>query len=410
MRLHSISCTPKSLTGGSRAICRAVLDGVTDSNTAELQLSSSTQTIQLPAMVTTRPGQSSLEFQLESAVSGTDQTAVITAQLGSDSVQETLTLNPLHHLTAPSHQLVKYGTAVRFSVSSSNPSDSLSAGSLPAGATFDPASGNFDWTPTAAQEGTYDVTFTALAATGDVATAHVTLDVDSGLPAIDRVVNAASQSQEAACSPGAIARVEGRWLAGDSPSSDPSGTSLQLSGTSLKVNGAAVPVLYASLTRVDFLCPHSVPGSSLQIVVETPNAATQPVSTTARDLAPGIFSVDGSGSGQAAAFQAGGSRLVMVRNYRYSAQPAQPGDSMIVYATGIDGAASVSVNIGGIAVSPDSVSPAPGLAGVSQLVFEVPQAATPGDSVTLSLIGRLPNGSPSSSNQVDIAIEESSRR
>jgi uncharacterized protein (TIGR03437 family) len=417
--LRSLSCAPRAIAGGSHATCRVSLEGVTDSSTAELQLTTSNPTLQVPAMVTTRPGQSSVAFQLDSAaVSGTDGAAAVTVQLGSDSVQEKLTLSPRQHGSTPGvsisgRQLVKYGTAVHFSVSRSDPSDRLFAEALPAGASFEPITGIFDWTPTALQEGSYDLAFTALPSTGVLATVHVALDVDSGSPVIDRVVNAASHSQEAACSPGAIARAEGRWLAGDSPSADPSGNSLQLSGTTLKVNGITAPILYVSSTRVDFLCPNSVPGNAHQIVVETPNAATQPVYATARDLAPGIFSVDGSGSGQGLAFHAGGSRLAMVRNHQYASQPAQPGDSMVVYATGIDGSASVSVNVGGIQVAADSVSPVSGLSGLTQLSFTVPQAATPGDLVTLSVAARSPYGSATDfnhSNQVYIAIEESTRR
>ena len=157
---------------------------------------------------------------------------------------------------------MKYGAEVRFSVFSPDQGDSLSVTSLPPGASFDAASGTFDWTPTAAQQGTYQVTFNALTPTGELVTEDVEVEVDAGAPAITKVINAASHSQDAACSPGAIGRLEGRWLSDESAAaSDASGSSLRLSGTAVLVNGDAVPILYASNTRVDFLCPASVPGS-----------------------------------------------------------------------------------------------------------------------------------------------------
>lgn len=56
---------------------------------------------------------------------------------------------------------------LQFTVTASDPNDdspnnvTLSASDLPAGASFDPATGVFSWTPTEAQQGLYSVTFTA---------------------------------------------------------------------------------------------------------------------------------------------------------------------------------------------------------------------------------------------------------
>jgi uncharacterized protein (TIGR03437 family) len=280
----------------------------------------------------------------------------------------------------------------------------LSAADLPAGSLFDPASGLLTWTPSAFQQGAYDLAFTATSPGGDTSTEHFILNVDSGAPVVTRVVNAASRSKDGVCSPGAIASLEGRWLVDGITAADPTGQSLQLSGTTVSINGEAVPLLYASATRVDFLCPDSVPGAALEIVAQTQQAASQPVQTIARDVTPGIFSVDGSGTGQGTIWHATGLGLAMLRNYQYQGQPGQASDPVIVYATGISRAARISVKLGGMEVVPDSVAPAPGLPGLSRVAFTVPKGAA-GNTVTLSLVVQASDGSLVESTEVSIAIE-----
>ena len=105
---------------------------------------------------------------------------------------------------------------------------------------------------------------------------------------------------------------------------------------------------------------------------------------------------------------AGGSSLVMVRNYRYAAQPAQPGDVIALYATGMDGASKASVRIGNTEVEPISLDKVPGLPGLWLLSVTVPQGEA-GNAVGLSIVGRMSNGASVPSNQIRIAIEETGR-
>ncbi|MFZ5470844.1 MAG: putative Ig domain-containing protein, partial [Myxococcota bacterium] len=67
-------------------------------------------------------------------------------------------ISPIANISSPE------GTAISFTVSASDPDldgVTLSASSLPAGATFNPSTGVFSWTPTYSQSGTYSPTFTA---------------------------------------------------------------------------------------------------------------------------------------------------------------------------------------------------------------------------------------------------------
>jgi uncharacterized protein (TIGR03437 family) len=304
---------------------------------------------------------------------------------------------------------VKYGTEVRFPVFGSDPGASLSVTSLPPGASFDAASGTFAWIPTAAQQGTYEVTFSALLPTGETISEQVELEVGAGAPSVTKVINAASHSSEGACSPGAIGRLEGRWLGGESAASDTSGSSLRLSGTAVRVNGDAVPILYASASRVDFLCPASAPGSPLEIVVETAGGRSPAVQTTTRELSPGIFSADDSGTGQGMVLHADGSSLVMVRNYRHAAQPAQSGDVVTLYATGMEGVTKASVRIGNVEVVANSLDKVPGLPGLWLLSVTIPHGAEIGKAVVLSIGGQMSDGVSVRSNQIRIAIEAPGR-
>jgi uncharacterized protein (TIGR03437 family) len=364
--------------------------------------------VKVPASVVASPGQWSIEFQVDSVAPSTNESATITAQLGSDIVTEILQIHASQppFLNVPRHLFATPGTEVRFQASSSYGDATFSAASLPTGASLDPVTGTFDWVPSADQKGIYDISFIAARSQGNETMERVKLDVGSGAPAITRVTNGASHSEAAACSSGAVATLDGGWLAQDSAVSDPSGNSFQLSGTTVRINGSTVPVLYASPTRVDFQCPVSAPGSTLSIVVETPKGTSPPIEAVSQSLTPAIFSTDESGAGQGIVMHAGNAALAMVRNYRYAAQPARVGDHLVVYATGLNNLMlQAFVKIDGVEITADSITLVPGQAGVWQVSFTLSQHFAPGGDLVLSLTGLLWNGTAVSSNNTTIAIE-----
>ena len=228
---------------------------------------------------------------------------------------------------------------------------------------------------------------------------------------MDRVVNAASGSVEGACSPGAIARIEGRWLAQAETATDPSGGSLELAGTSVEVEGKPVPILYASPSRIDILCPEAGPASSFETVVRTAGLVSPSIQTAQNAVAPGIFTVDGSGSGQGlvsldSESLDGESKLAMVRNYLSAAQPARPGDRIAILATGI-GAAFECPGANRRSRVPGRVGGAGSWQGWGLADYRPScRMAHRGNSVPLSIAGQLTGGSPARSNSVSLAIEE----
>jgi uncharacterized protein (TIGR03437 family) len=399
--IQSISCDP----GRSHRTCRIAFTTSPDSGTVGLSLASSSQSVRLPATITVQPGQLSVGFRIDAISPVKDHATTITAQLGANIGQEIVSLDSFPGpLGVPGYLYAKYGTQVQFRVSSLDTAATLAASGLPSGAVFDAASGLFQWVPGVASQGTHHIVFTEVGPTGGSVTADSILEVDSGTPVVTRLVNAASRSAAAACSPGAIASLEGRWLVEGQVASDPTGHSTELSGTIVRVNGMEVPILSASISRVDFLCPGAVPGSILQVVLQTPTGLAEPIQTVSQEATPGIFSLDGSGTGQGVITHSGTTTMVMTPNYQYLSRAALPDELVTVYATGIAAAQELSVAAGGVEVSPQSIVAIPDLAGMYQISLHLPSGPAGGD-MSITLKSKMLDGSLFTSNDVSVATE-----
>ena len=85
------------------------------------------------------------------------------------------------------------------------------------------------------------------------------------------LVNAASFSDEFACSPNSLATLFGRAFV-KSSSTRSAGSfpiPVELAGTRILVNGEPVPVLFISITQANIQCPNLPAGTRLEVVVET---------------------------------------------------------------------------------------------------------------------------------------------
>jgi trimeric autotransporter adhesin len=397
--IESISCEP----GRSRRTCRVAFKTRSDPGTVEL--TSSNQSIRLPATIAVQPGQSSATFQVDAISPANGSATTVTARLGADVVQETVSLSSRPGpLDVPGYLYAKYGSKVQFRVSVSDAAATLVASEVPPGAVFDASSGVFQWIPDAASRGTHRIVFAEVGPTGASVTASSVLEVDSGTPVVTRVVNAASRSTAAACSPGAIATLEGKWLVEGHAASDPTGHSTVLSGTMVRINGIEAPILSVSISQVDFLCPAALPGSTLEIALQTLTGVAQPVQTFSQETTPGIFSLDGSGTGQGMIMHAGTATLVTTPNYQYLSRAALPDEPVTVYATGIAAAQEVLVVAGGAEISPQSIVALPGLAGMYQVSIRLPAALAYGNT-SLSLKIKMLDGSLVTSNEVWFVAE-----
>jgi uncharacterized protein (TIGR03437 family) len=214
----------------------------------------------------------------------------------------------------------------------------------------------------------------------------------------------------ASCSPGAIASITGWFLSsGETPFADRSGRSNSLGETRVVVNGANAPMLFASLDRVEFLCPALPAGSPLDIAVITPSGQSSYLQTIMEETAPAIFTVDGSPEGQALAIRSKSAELAALPNSRLRARPALSGEMVSVWATGIECALSprVSLNLGGQPVSIDSARPASQMAGICEIGFRIPSTVT-GDSVPFVIESMRSDAVVSRSNRTSIAVQDQS--
>lgn len=181
-----------------------------------------------------------------------------------------------------------------------------------------------------------------------------------------------------------------------------------LNGVTVTVNGKPAPLRYVGPGQINALVPFATQGPTATVVVENggpvpSNAVAVPVAATA----PGVFSLDSTGTGHGA-----------VLHLDYSVvddkKPAQGGETVMVFLTGMgtvtppvaDGAtpgasiidAPAAVLAGGAQADVGYAGMAPGYPGLYQLNVKLP-AFLPGPSVPLAIL--TPNAYH---DQVDIPV------
>jgi len=187
----------------------------------------------------------------------------------------------------------------------------------------------------------------------------------------------------------------------------------QLSGTSVTFNGNPAPILYTWAGQVGAIVPYEVTGSSAQVTVAYPGQTSAPMNIAVAGSAPGLFTLNSTGQGQAAAINQDGS-------INTSLMPAPIGSFISLYATGegqtspagIDGKPAsdsppvpdlpVGVTIGGVTVSNlQYAGGAPGeVAGLLQINVQIPRGVQAGSTVPVS----VQIGSAYSQGGVTIAV------
>jgi uncharacterized protein (TIGR03437 family) len=388
IRPTTLTCPTETIQAGNWLSCEIQMNSSNVPQVVHLVLSASDPALRIPATITTRPGQTELPFMVYAAPLAQPAASGISVQFDQTVVSEPVSVTPgsAPILTIPNDVDTVFGRLVSLTVSAVDPAGLtvvLSASGLPGGATFDPGTGEFSWTPGQSQQGVYSIAFTATNSAAASSTGNLTITVDSGKPIITDVHNAAS-GQSRACSPGSLASLSGRWLASSGPPvADPSGASMELGGTQVKINGEYVPVVYASTNRIDFVCPQTNPGTYLTVSAETEAGTAGPVSTMMYQETPGLYSLDGSGTGQGMVTLAGTSLLATGRTYLAQGQPAEPGDSIAIRATGIGTSDSLwpTVKIGGIWAQVESLQAVPGTVGVYEITVEAPVGLQEGSAI-----------------------------
>lgn len=236
---------------------------------------------------------------------------------------------------------------------------------------------------------------------------------------VDFINNAAS-NQFLGIAPGEIVTLKGSGLGPAQLVSARAGSDglypAQLSGTSVQFNGVAAPLLYTSATQVAAVAPYEVSGPTVEVTVTYQGQTSAPATIQVFAAAPGLFTADGTGTGQAAAINRDGT-------INSASNPAPLGSVISLFATGggqtspagVDGQLSTSplagqslpvqVYIGQQVVLSTAqlqyVGPAPGeIAGLMQINVPIPLSLKPGNAVPVAIFV----GTSLSSSQSNVTI------
>ncbi len=226
---------------------------------------------------------------------------------------------------------------------------------------------------------------------------------ESELPQISAsgVVNAASY-QGGPIAPGEIVTIFGSGIGPPSLQTLQIGSqglvATRLADTQVFFAGVASPMVYTLDGQVSAVVPYSVADYvTVGVQIEYEGQRSNSVAVPVADSAPGIFTIDSSGTGQGAVLNQGSS-------VNSTADPALPGTIISIYATGegetdppgVDGAIvdgiypsprlPVAVRIGGKNAEVLYAGSAPtAVAGVLQVNARVPMDVVPGQAVPVLL-------------------------
>jgi uncharacterized protein (TIGR03437 family) len=220
---------------------------------------------------------------------------------------------------------------------------------------------------------------------GDSAISPVSV---ASTPAIMGIVDAASYVA-GPLSPGQLVTIFGTNIGPSTPTpmSITAGyVNTSLAGVSVTIDGQNAPLVYVSASQLSAQVPYEATTGNNKAVSVTNGA--NPAATTTVTIAatsPGIFTADGSGSGQAAALNYSASTSQYSLNS--SSNPAKIGDTVLLYLTGegdynatpLSGVAGAS-NTGYII--PSSLSPLP-------QVSPLPTVTIGGADATVSYAGPM---------------------
>ena len=250
----------------------------------------------------------------------------------------------------------------------------------------------------------------------------VTLDTGGGTsaslpvsttPTISGISDVASYSSTVAA--GSIAAIFGSNLAvGTTSSTPPLPLPQQLGQAKVAMGGQSAPFYLASQGQLNVQIPWELAGQAQATTVATVNGVvSNSFSVAIAPFAPGIFSVDASGTGQGAVVNS------LTGVVAGGAAPALRGSYVSIYATGLGavsnrpatGAAALvtplsvaattpSVSIGGVNCAVSWAGLAPGFAGLYQINVVVGSGVVPGTAVPVVVsVGGV------SSNSVTMSVQ-----
>ncbi len=223
------------------------------------------------------------------------------------------------------------------------------------------------------------------------------------------VLNGASFATGAPIAPGSIAALFG------------TGFGSSTSGVTVLIGGVAAPLFGVYPTQINFQVPWQLSGQTqAPLTVTSADTTSAPIMVPLASQAPGIFLL--TQAGQAAALIAGTSSIVAPTSAYPGSRPAQPGDYITIFCTGLGAVSNqpatgapaslttlsnttgnaVTVSLGGVNAPVSFSGLAPGFLGLYQVNAQVPQNAPTGSAVALTI-----TMGATTSNQATIAVAAS---
>jgi len=223
-------------------------------------------------------------------------------------------------------------------------------------------------------------------------------------PQIARVFPAPTNVFPLSLAPGMFVSIYGTALAAETAQATGLPFPTQLSDAQASVNGTPIPLSYASPSQINGVIPDDASGLATLLVSN--GSGNRTVNVFVEPAVPAIFTLDGSGSGPAAAINASNNGVVS------SSNPLHAGNYVELYATGLGATTTQNgldyanlqptVTIGGQDCPVTYAGRAPGYAGLDQInciVRAVPPIPLVGNLVVIVTSGTR------SSNAATLAVE-----
>jgi uncharacterized protein (TIGR03437 family) len=275
------------------------------------------------------------------------------------------------------------------------------------------------WQPLAPQTGLVTLRLSAVGIESGlkaqaIVSGTITASGEAPIVLSNAVVNSASQQRgNDTIAPGQIITIYGRNLARAAtlaPNGVPQST---VGGVRVRLGGVVLPLFYVGPGQINAVTPFALPlQKSQQLIVERDGVPSVPLSLTIVSAQPGVFTMDQSGTGQAAIVGPTG-KVADLQN------PVSRGDVISIYCTGLGAvdravdisrpapsqeplprvAGRLSVLIGNSSAEVLYAGLAPGFYGLYQLNVRVPAGAPLGAYVPVQVA--LEN---LFSNQITLAI------
>jgi uncharacterized protein (TIGR03437 family) len=220
----------------------------------------------------------------------------------------------------------------------------------------------------------------------------------------DGVVNSATFAAQGPLAPGTLVSVFGSRLAQGQASATSLPLPGSLAGGNILLGGKQAPLFYASDGQVNAVVPYGIPvNSSQQVLASRGNSISVPQAITIATAAPGVFTSDGK-LGIVIDVDAAGNQTRVDASH-----PAKPGDTLVIYCTGLGEVDPpvvagnptpvnplsrtvnpVTVTLGGASADVLFAGLTPTLVGLYQVNISIPPGVS-GDqvSLTLSVAGQL---------------------